>query len=338
MIKKALEPYSLGNKSLFIEKELHKGSWNSDLHYKIVADGKPFSARFINNNRSPNNIFGEISNDTLFEQTKFCRFLVNNQVPFMHLLPISEDLPFTTIKWENEIYRFILFEWIEGQHITHCDEDIAEEFGKMARKIHDISSLYISKSSVFPKQSQLVGYSHFVDNLRIKFKASYISLNTLKMIDEYLETTEYHIENAKTKHYDFIIQSDLNPLNIIWDKNKKIKGIVDFESIGYSDRIEGLAWLIKWYSRTNGIASTEMSPIVANAFMNGYKIDDFLCKNDIDRLSSLIWLSGCINWNFVRNTINMLENHNEEKLGKHFDAYKKRGEKLLKLIPKTYSD
>lgn len=333
LIKRALEPYSLGNESLFIEKELHKGSWNSDLHYKIVADGKPFSARFIKNNRSPNNVFGEISNDTLFEQTKFSRFLINNQVPFMHLLPVSEDLPFTTIEWENEIYRFILFEWIEGQHITHCDEYIAEEFGKMARKFHDISSLY--KSSVFQKQSQLVGYSQFVDNLRNKVKAFYISLDNLKMVDEYLETTEYHIENARTKHFDFIIQSDLNPLNIIWDKNKKIKGIVDFESIGYSDRTEGLAWLIKWYSRTNGIASTEMSPTVANAFINGYKINDFLCENDIDRLSSLIWLSGCINWNFVRNTIKILETNNEEILRKHFDAYKQRGEKLLKLIPKT---
>lgn len=333
LIKRALEPYSLGNESLFIEKELHIGSWNSDLHYKITADGKPFSARFIKNNRSPNKVFGEISNDTLFEQTKFCRFLVNNQVPFMQLLPVSEDLPFTIIEWENEIYRFILFEWIEGQHITHCDEYIAEEFGKMARKFHDISSLY--KSSVFQKRSQLVGYSQFVDNLRSKVEESYISLDKLKMVYEYLEITEYHIENARTKHFDFIIQSDLNPLNIIWDKNKKIKGIVDFESIGYSDRTEGLAWLIKWYSRTNGIASTEMSPIVANAFLNGYKINDFLCNNDIDRLSSLLWLSGCINWNFVRNTIKILETNNEEILKKHFDAYKERGEKLLSLIPKT---
>lgn len=335
LLKKALEPYSLGNESLFIEKELHKGSWNSDLHYKIIADGKSFSARFISNNRSPNNAFGEISNNALIEQTSFCRFLVNNQIPFMQLLPALEDIPFTTIEWENGIYRFILFEWIEGQHLTHCDEYIAEKFGKMARKIHDISSLYKSKSSVFPKKSQLVGYSQFVDNLRNKLKSTYISLNNLKMFDEYLETTEYHIENARTKHYDFIIQSDLNPLNIIWDKSKKIKGIVDFESIGYSDRIEGLAWLIKWYSRTNGIASTEMSPIVANAFINGYKINDFLCKNDIGRLSSLIWLSGCINWNFVINTTKILETNNEEILREHIEAYKQRGEKLLKLIPKN---
>lgn len=333
LIKKALKFYSLGNESLLIEKELHKDSWNSDLHYKIVADGKPFSARFIRNNRSPNNVFGEISNDTLFEQTKFCQFLVNNEVPFMHLLPVSEDLPFNTFEWENEIYRFILFEWIEGQHITHCDEYIAEEFGKMARKFHDISSLY--KSSVFPKKSHLVGYSQFVDDLRSKAKAFEISLENLMMVEEYLETAEHHIEYAKTKQFDFIVQSDLNPLNVLWDENKKVIGIVDFESIGYSDRIEGLAWLIKWYSRTNGIASTEMSPIVANAFIKGYKINEFLCKNDIGRLSSLIWLSGCINWNFVRSTIKILETNNDEMLKKHFDVYKQRGKKLLSLIPKT---
>lgn len=331
LIKKALEPYSLGNKSLIIEKELHIGSWNNDLHYKIVADGKNFSARFIKKERSTHTVFGEISNNILFEQTKFCRFLINNEVPFMHLFPVSVDLPFTTIEIENESYRFILFEWIEGEHITHCDEYIAEEFGKMARKFHDISSLY--KSSAFSKQSQLVGYSQFVDNLRNKVEKSYISLENFKMVDNYLETTEYHIENAKTKQFDFIIQSDLNPLNIIWDKNRKIKGIVDFESIGYSDRIEGLAWLIKWYSRTNGISSNEISPIVANAFIKGYKIDDFLCENDFDRLSSLIWLAGCINWNFVRKTINILETNNEEILKNHLDAYKQRGEKLLKLIP-----
>lgn len=37
----------------------------------------------------------------------------------MHLFPVSVDLPFTTIEIENKSYRFILFEWIEGEHITH---------------------------------------------------------------------------------------------------------------------------------------------------------------------------------------------------------------------------
>ncbi|MEH6939350.1 hypothetical protein V7056_16120 [Bacillus sp. JJ664] len=116
------------------------------------------------------------------------------------------------------------------------------------------------------------------------------------------------------------------------DKDKKVIGIVDFESIGYGDRIEGLAWLIKWYSRTKGIYSSEMSSIVANAFLKGYQSNDYLSKNDFERLSSLIWLSGCINWNFVRHTIKIIESNEDETLKKHINTYKKRGEKLLSLI------
>lgn len=330
LIKKALIPYFIGNKSLVIEKELHIGSWNSDLHYKIVVDGIPYSARFIKYNRSPNTVFGEITNEVLYEQTKFCQFLVNNSVPFMRLFTISEDEPFTTVKWKNEIYRFILFEWIEGQHITHCNEYIAEEFGKVARRFHDISSIY--KSSIFQKKSHLVGYSQFINNLRNKVKTLNLSLESSIMIEEYLEITEHHIGKANTKRFDFILQSDLNPLNIIWNENKKVIGIVDFESIGYSDRVEGLAWLIKWYSRTNGINSHEMSSKVTKSFLKGYNSDDFLNKKDYHRLSSLIWLSGCINWNFVKKTTEILETNNSVALKKHIDTYKQRGEKLLSLI------
>ncbi|MBJ7966924.1 phosphotransferase enzyme family protein [Bacillus cereus] len=330
LIKKALIPYCIGNKTLVIEKELHINSWNSDLHYKIVVDGIPYSARFIRYNRSPNNVFGEITNEILYEQTKFCRFLVNNKVPFMRLFQISEDEPFTTVEWKNEVYRFILFEWIEGQHITHCDEYIAEEFGKVARRFHDISSIY--KSSIFPKKSHLVGYSQFTNNLRNKVKTLNLSLENSKMIEEYLEITEHHIKKANTKRFDFILHSDLNPLNILWNENKRVLGIVDFESIGYSDRTEGLAWLIKWYSRTNGINSHEMSPKVANSFLKGYNSDDFLSKKDYHRLSSLIWLSGCINWNFVKKTTEILETNNNVILKKHIETYKQRGEKLLSLI------
>ncbi|TYS89858.1 phosphotransferase enzyme family protein [Rossellomorea aquimaris] len=330
LIKKALIPYSIGNRSLEIQKELHANSWNRDLHYKIVADGVPYSARFIADNRSPNSVFGDITNDILYEQTTFCRFLVNNGIPFMRLVPISHDVPFTTIEWGSEIYRFILFEWIEGQHITHCDKFIAEEFGKMAREIHDISSLY--NSSVFPKKSHLDGYSQFAKELRNKGNTATISKDNLNLIQRYVEEAEHHIENSMTNEYDFIVQSDLNPLNVIWDENKRVIGIVDFESIGYSDRIEGLAWLIKWYSRTDGIHSAEFSPSAANAFLKGYRGEHFLDRHDLGRLSSLLWLSGCLNWNFVRKTIEIIDADNREKLKEHIVAYEERGRRLLSVV------
>jgi Ser/Thr protein kinase RdoA (MazF antagonist) len=330
LVEKALKPYSIETESLFIEKELHIDSWHNDLHFKILVDGKRYSARFIKSNRSSNMVFGEISNEVLVEQTKFCKYLVDHHIPFMKLVPVSDGVPFHTVEWEGESYRFTLFQWIEGQHITHCDGYIAEEFGKMARRFHDVSSGY--DCSVFPKTSHLVGYRQFVDQLRDKVRSMDISWDLVEMVKEYLKVTEGHLEKASTQSYDFIIQSDLNPLNIIWNDDKKVIGIVDFESIGYTDRIEGLAWLIKWYSRTRGINSSELSSTVVHSFLKGYRADDFVRTHNFDRMSSLIWLSGCINWNFVKKTIQLLETKDKDVLREHFESYYHRGEKLLGLL------
>ncbi|MEK1830292.1 phosphotransferase [Priestia megaterium] len=74
------------------------------------------------------------------------------------------------------------------------------------------------------------------------------------------------------------MQSDLNPLNILWDETDSITGIIDFEHIGYTDRIEGIAWLIKWYSRTQGIGNNEVSPRLAQSLLKGYGMRSFLIK------------------------------------------------------------
>lgn len=331
MISKALVPYQIGSKSLVVEKELHTNSWHHDLHYKIIADGVPYSARFIGYGRSQNEVFGEITDEILKEQVNFCEFLVNYEIPFMRLVLRKNNEPFLYFDWENKIYRFILFEWIDGKHITHCDESIAATFGNMARKFHDESSKF--DSTVFKKQSHLIGYSKFVETIREKMANNQLTKETTQLLDDYLVFAESHIENARTNDFDFLIQSDLNPLNILWDEGKKIIGIVDFESIGYTDRIEGLAWLIKWYSRTNGIDSIEMSPSVSKAFIKAYNPDVIIGEKDFKRLSSLIWLSGCINWNFVKRTVEILDmKHNENELKAHIELYLKRGERLSTLL------
>lgn len=87
----------------------------------------------------------------------------------------------------------------------------------------------------------------------------------------------------------------------------EVIGIVDFESITYTDRVEGLAWLIKWYLRPYGIGSHEMSPDLAKAVLRGYDAEEILTQNDLSRLPSLLWLSGCLNWNFIDKTIGLLK-------------------------------
>ncbi|WP_318999833.1 phosphotransferase enzyme family protein [Mesobacillus sp. S13] len=329
VIKRVLEDYQIGQTYL-IEQEIP--SWSQDLHYKIMAEGKRYSARFLKENRSPNDVFGTITDEILTEQVKFCLFLVEHGIPFMRLVTALGDEPYVIVWWKGEKYRFIMFEWIEGRHLTNCEEDMAWKFGKMVRRIHDISSAF--KSSVFPKRSHLIGYQQFTNQLWATVGSSSMLDNT--ELQDYLELANKHIAAAKSLEMDYIVQTDLNPLNVLWDENKNIIGIVDFESIGYGDRIEGLAWLIKWYSRTNGIKSMEMSPEVAEKLLQGYGAFDFLGFDDYDRLSSLLWLSGCMNWNFVKETISIFESSNDEKLKVHLHSYKKRGKKLTSLISKSF--
>ncbi|WP_129691000.1 hypothetical protein [Gottfriedia acidiceleris] len=51
----------------------------------------------------------------------------------------------------------------------------------------------------------------------------------------------------------------------------------------------------------------------------------------IERLSSLLWLTGCINWNFFNTTYGLIKT-NENNLNKHLDYYLQRGKKLEALL------
>jgi Ser/Thr protein kinase RdoA (MazF antagonist) len=331
ILKKALIPYSIGVQSLNVEKEL--ASWSNDRHFKIEADGKSYSARFLKENRSPNNVFGEMNADILHEQTRFCSFLAYQQIPFMKLVPDSNGSPFTEVEWNHECYYFILFEWLLGEHITAGNEAVSYKFGRMARNIHDVAGCFESK--IFTKKSHLVGYGKFIEQVKNNVLLKDISMENKYLLDRYLIIAREHIESAQSEHMDYIIQSDLNPLNILWDREINVAGIVDFESIGYGDRIEGLAWLVKWYSRIDCINTKDFSAKLAEAFLKGYQAEDFLLnETHYRRLASLIWLSGCMNWNFVKD-ITSINLNNNDQLKAYINLYIKRGQQLLTLVPKA---
>ncbi|MEC5236050.1 phosphotransferase enzyme family protein [Bacillus mycoides] len=321
IIKDVLINYFKEIHSLAVEEELHKNSWNTDLHYKIMVNGKRYSARFINSKRTINPAFGALSNEQLIEQVRFTYYLREHGVLFMQINKNRSGESFTLVAWNDEQYRFILSNWIEGEHITLCTEAIAEAFGKEARKVHDISSAF--QSAIFQKKSHLDGYVEFINMLESK-------TSTCKELREYIDLAKYHIDCAYTSELEFIVQTDLNPLNVLWGSSQQVKGIVDFESISYVDRIEGLAFLIKWYSRTNGIQSHKVCPEVARAFLEGYKANNILTSNDYKRLSSLLWLSGSLNWNFVKKTMSLFGDGRE--LEEHLKVYRVRGERLSSLF------
>ncbi|MBJ7937941.1 phosphotransferase [Bacillus cereus] len=307
--------------SLIVEEELHKNSWHTDLHYKIIVNGDRYSARFINSDRTINPAFGPLSNEPLKEQVRFTYYLREHGIPFMQIKENQAGGSFTFVTWNDEQYRFVLSTWIEGEHVTHCTETMAEIFGKEARNIHDISSTF--QSSTFQKKSHLDGYGEFIKLLENKG-------GTCKEFRGYIELAKCHIECVYTNDLEFIVQTDLNPLNVLWGLSQKVKGIVDFESISYVDRVEGLAFLIKWYSRTEGIHSHEVCSSVASSFLEGYKANNILTSNNYKRLSSLLWLSGSLNWNFVKKTLNVLEDAGQ--LEEHFEVYRVRGERLSSLL------
>ncbi|KKZ99415.1 hypothetical protein B4147_3999 [Bacillus wiedmannii] len=321
IIKDILINYFKEIHTLVVEEELHKNSWNTDLHYKIVVNGDRYSARFINRARTINPAFGTLSNEQLKEQVRFTYYLREHGIPFMQIKENRAGESFTLVTWNEEQYRFVLSTWMEGEHVTYCTETMAEVFGKEARKIHDISSTF--QSPIFQKKSHLDGYGEFIKLLENKG-------GTCKELRGYIDLAKYHIESAHTNDLEYIVQTDLNPLNVIWDSNQCVKGIVDFESIGYVDRMEGLAFLIKWYSRTEGIESHEVCSKVARAFLEGYKVHNILTSNDYKRLSSLLWLSGSLNWNFVKKTLLVISD--ERKLEKHLEVYRVRGERQSSLL------
>ncbi|WP_411346226.1 phosphotransferase enzyme family protein [Paenibacillus sp. WLX1005] len=328
ILQTALKDYTLDLTNLKIVKELHSSNWHGDLHFQIYIDHRYYAARFVGTQRYETDAFIKLSDEVLHEQMRFCNFLIDAEIPFMKPVATIHGDFFVVVAIGGEIWRFLLFEWMEGQHITHGDTAVSRAFGVFTRKLYHVSTAF--ETSRFPRQSHVQGYTEFYNKM-IQCADAHVLL-TNELLKKYMHQVEYHLEQASTHVYEFIVQSDLNPLNILWDDHKQITGIVDFESITYTDRLEGLAWLIKWYSRIDGIGAHMMSPVLAQSFLQGYGADNMLTSNDRLRLRSLTWLTGCLNWNFTQKTLELIKTEQEDMLKVHLTHYSKRGEQLLALI------
>ncbi|WP_176526010.1 phosphotransferase [Bacillus sp. AFS001701] len=288
LIINILKQFPLSVHSIEIVKDFNIQKWHNDKHFKILVNNTAYSARFISIHRSNND-----SVKIIEEQIIFTEFLVENRIPFMQIVKSRMNERFLSVLIDNQSYRFILFKWIDGIHINNFNHMITEKVGMMAAGFHETAARF--KSNSFPKKSHLIAYEGFVNSLIVELNSTEILEENKTLLSEYLELTKLHINNAQTDQFEFIIQSDLNPLNIIWDiEDQTIKGIVDFESITYVDRIEGLAWIIKWYSKSSE-TSNDRSKNLTEKFMNKFSEHFQIGTEHIDRLSSLLWLSGCIN-------------------------------------------
>ncbi|MFD1888236.1 phosphotransferase enzyme family protein [Paenibacillus wenxiniae] len=330
LLQRAIYLYGLNANSLTIEQELQSYNQHGDIHFQIRINHQSYSARLIGNKRYETDVFIGLSDEIVHEQIRFCSYLVDAGIPFMKHIETQYGEPFIRFHFADQEWRFILFEWLEGEHITHGTERIAYTFGEFARNIHRVSAQF--ESTIFSQSSHLQGYDQFYHLLHTPVEMATLMLSTKELLRSYFKQVEYHLQCAKADSFNFIVQSDLNPLNVLWNSDQQVIGLVDFESITYTDRLEALAWLIKWYSRTEGVISHQMSPVLTEALLQGYGADKILTSVDWQRLPSLIWLTGCLNWNFISRTIELIGNEQETLLQQHLSTSIKRGEQLLSLI------
>ncbi|WP_144502484.1 aminoglycoside phosphotransferase family protein [Bacillus thuringiensis] len=337
LIYMASRRYDQFFKELSIEKMLTSQGKHGDKHFKIKLDEKAYSLRLIPYDRYTEEVFSFATDEVLKEQLKYCDYLVNVGIPFMKRIKIDGNNYFTKVSFNGEEWRCCMFEWIEGEHITCNTINTATRIGEVAREMHDLSLKY--SSNILPIINHTDAYMKWINDI-FKIVNLMTSKKNKDLLLSYLNMAQKHINISnkfKSRPELKVITTDLNSLNVLWNKNEKILGIVDHEHISYSDRIQDLAWLIKWYSRTEGIESHQVSSTLASSLLRGYKANNILMGNDYERLSSLLWLSGCLNYNFVSKTLEILRKCTtseelDEDLELHLFNYLKRGKDLLGLI------
>lgn len=339
LIRLSIEAHGLDATTLHIEKEL-PGNWHGDLHFKIAVEGNFYYIRFLNNERFGKSNALDLYEDRLVEQMRYVSHLNAHGVPFMrHLQPLDGNT-FVKVVWEDRAWKCLLFEWVAGVHIEKNTPEIAFRFGQMARKFHDASIGY--HAPALAGTMHTLAYNEYLEHLRNGAATYSIPESSQALLHEYLTLAQQHLTTA---HRDVVreelrvITSDLNSLNILWDEaTETINGIVDFEHIGWSDRVQDLAWLMKWYSRTTGIHSHEMSPTCAQRLLDGYGAFELLTEEDLTRLPAFLWLSGCLNHNTYAKTLELIEagaDNGDSALHDHLTKYLARGKKLVGLYNPT---
>lgn len=213
----------------------------------------------------------------------------------------------------------------------------AARMGMLTRRLHDVS---LHQQEIrFPFIDHTVAYQHWLNEFQ-QFSFSRLPEITRDLFDSYLNLVQHHIDTARPADPSSIqpvISTDLNSLNILWNHNQQIVRIVDHEHIGATDRVQDLAWLIKWYARTESIESYNVSVRLAKILLAHYNSPTMLVSEDDPRLAALLWLSGCMNLHFIERTNQLAFNAENnppgyEQLQLHLQTYRLRGERLVGLL------
>lgn len=339
LIHKALDHYGLVFRSLKVDSDtLTTYGQHGDLHYKILVDERPYSIRLLPKKRYVNSDLSQSTSDILAQQLRYTDYLRAHGIPFMERVKLEPDALFTTITDSNgQKWTCCLFYWMDGHHVTANTVHTAARMGTLARQLHDVS--LHQHDICFPYIDHTVAYQRWLGDLQ-RLSISRMPEPVRNFLQEYLNLAQFHLDTArhhKSSSLQPVISTDLNSLNILWNQDQQIVGIVDHEHIGATDRVQDLAWLIKWYARTESIESHTVSGRLAKILLAHYNSPTMLVPEEDPRLASLLWLSGCFNLHFVERTKQLAfdaENNpgGYEQFLRHLQTYRLRGERLSGLL------
>ena len=339
LIHKALGHYGLVFQSLKVDSDtLTAYGQHGDLHYKILIDERPYSIRLLPEQRYANSELSQSTPDLLTKQLRYTDYLRVNGIPFMERVKLEPDALFTTITDSNgQKWTCCLFHWMDGQHVTANTVHTAARMGTLARQLHDVS--LHQHDICFPYIDHTVAYQRWLGDLQ-RLSISQMPEPVRNSLQEYLSLAQQHLDTARHQQSSSlqpVISTDLNSLNILWNQDQQVVGIVDHEHIGATDRVQDLAWLIKWYARTESIESHTVSGRLAKTLLTHYNSPTMLVPEKDPRLASLLWLSGCFNLHFVERTKQLAFDADNipggyEQFLRHLQTYRLRGERLSGLL------
>ncbi|MGX8238729.1 phosphotransferase [Exiguobacterium undae] len=339
LIEQAVTSYGLDFRSLEIEPvSLTTYGKHGDVHYKILIDGHPYSIRLLPEQRYTGSALSHSTLDTLELQLRYTDYLRTQDIPFMERVKSMHEALFTTITdSDGQNWTCCLFHWMDGQHVTANTVHTAARMGTLARRLHDVS--LHQHDICFPYIDHTVAYQRWLGDLQ-RLSISQMPEPLRNSLQEYLSLAQFHLDTArhyKSSSLQPVISTDLNSLNILWNQGQQIVGIVDHEHIGATDRVQDLAWLIKWYARTESIESHTVSGRLAKILLAHYNSPTMLVPEEDPRLAALLWLSGCMNLHFVERTKQLAFDAKNnpggyEQLQLHLQTYRARGEQLSGLL------
>lgn len=316
--------HTIGQKETYHVIEKLRMRWHKDIQYKIKMNGNFYAARIMEKTREFNCLPPVIlDDDMLKEQLRIGTFYDENHIPFMK--NYMSDCLYKAFRYQGNEYRFILHQWVEGDVVRYSTENVAYTMGNITRKIHDATLGMRSHTLV-----EINGKQEFRERLQI------IEGNIVRRcecLDAYIEFSKEAIEKGFSSDSELIVvHGDLNYDNIILNEEEQIQGIIDFDSIGLSSRINEFAAVMKWYSKN---INEEYDSRLACKVWEGYKTTDSFTRKELQCLPYLVWLRNCLTNRFVKYYLLSIKNNSTEELIKR---YSKSGFEIYKICERLSRD